>query len=48
MFSGTERDGHGQHRLAGMTALAAFEAAGDSTRFPELATEEGLTPWTPL
>ena len=25
-----------------------FAAAGDSSRFPELAREEGLAPWTPL
>jgi LmbE family N-acetylglucosaminyl deacetylase len=48
VFSGTERDGHGQHQLAGVTALAAFEAAGDSSRFPELGTEEGLAPWVPV
>lgn len=48
VFSGTDRDGHGQHQLAGVTALAAFDAAGDSAVFPELAMQEGLTPWTPL
>jgi len=48
IFSGTPRDGHGQHQAAGWSALEAFQVAGDSTRFPELLTEEGLVPWTPL
>jgi LmbE family N-acetylglucosaminyl deacetylase len=48
VFSGTPRDGHGQHQAAGWAAREAFRAAGDSTRFPELAREEGLAPWTPL
>jgi LmbE family N-acetylglucosaminyl deacetylase len=48
MFTGTPRDGHGQHQAAGVAARAAFEAAGDPARFPELSTEEDLAPWTPL
>ena len=48
VFSGTPRDGHGQHQAAGWAAMDAFRVAGDSTRFPELASEEGLAPWTPL
>jgi LmbE family N-acetylglucosaminyl deacetylase len=48
VFSGTPNDGHGQHQAAGWAALEAFAAAGDSTRFPELAREEGLRPWTSL
>jgi len=48
IFSGTPRDGHGQHQAAGWAAQEAFRVAGDSSRFPELATEEGLAPWTPL
>jgi LmbE family N-acetylglucosaminyl deacetylase len=48
VFSGTPRDGHGQHQAAGWSAMQAFEAAGDSTRFPELEREEGLRAWTPL
>lgn len=47
-FSGTGRDGHGQHQMAGVLARRAFDAAGDATRFPELRTEEELEPWTPL
>ena len=41
IFSGTPRDGHGQHQAAGWAAREAFQAAGDATRFPELAREEG-------
>jgi LmbE family N-acetylglucosaminyl deacetylase len=48
VFSGTPRDGHGQHQAAGWVAREAFAAAGDTARFPELAREEGLRPWTPL
>jgi LmbE family N-acetylglucosaminyl deacetylase len=48
VFSGTSRDGHGQHQLAGLMAGRAFETAGDPSRFPELQSEEGLDPWTPL
>ncbi|HEY9014112.1 MAG TPA: PIG-L family deacetylase, partial [Gemmatimonadales bacterium] len=47
IFSGTPKDGHGQHQAAGWSAQEAFRVAGDSTRFPELAGEEGLLPWTP-
>ena len=48
VFSGTPRDGHGQHQLAGVVARRAFDAAGDPRAFPELASEEGLAPWRPL
>ncbi len=47
VFSGTPRDGHGQHQAAGWAALKAFTVAGDSTRFAELSTEEGFRAWTP-
>ncbi|HLG04946.1 MAG TPA: PIG-L family deacetylase, partial [Gemmatimonadales bacterium] len=47
VFSGTPRDGHGQHQMSGWVAQEAFRAAGDSSRFPELA-QEGLRPWSPL
>jgi LmbE family N-acetylglucosaminyl deacetylase len=43
-FSGTPRDGHGHHQLAGMLAREAFDAAADTVRFPVAAY--GL-PWTP-
>ncbi|MDH3222879.1 MAG: PIG-L family deacetylase, partial [Gemmatimonadota bacterium] len=46
VFSGTTRDGHGQHQVAGVAATAAFEAAGDPQRFPELS-RAGVAPWTP-
>ena len=46
VFSGTARDGHGQHQLAGLAAREAFTAAGDPDRFPELAAH-GVTPWQP-
>ncbi|MBW8772694.1 MAG: PIG-L family deacetylase, partial [Gemmatimonadetes bacterium] len=46
VFSGTPRDGHGQHQAAGWAAQEAFRAAADPARFPELATEEGLQPWS--
>ncbi|HEX9894486.1 MAG TPA: PIG-L family deacetylase [Gemmatimonadales bacterium] len=48
IFSGTPRDGHGQHQAAGWAAREAFRAAADSSRFPELKQEEGLGPWQPL
>jgi LmbE family N-acetylglucosaminyl deacetylase len=47
IFSGTPRDGHGQHQAAGWAAQEAFRIAGDATRFPELA-REGLKAWSPL
>jgi LmbE family N-acetylglucosaminyl deacetylase len=47
VFSGTPRDGHGQHQAAGWAAQEAFRIAGDATRFPELARDH-LPPWTPL
>jgi LmbE family N-acetylglucosaminyl deacetylase len=47
VFTGTPRDGHGQHQAAGWAARAAFAAAGDAARFPELQREEGLAPWAP-
>ncbi|MBL8178185.1 MAG: PIG-L family deacetylase [Bryobacterales bacterium] len=34
-FSGTPRDGHGQHQASALLARDAFEAAGDGSRFPE-------------
>jgi LmbE family N-acetylglucosaminyl deacetylase len=43
VFSGTPRDGHGQHQASGILAREAFQAAADSTRFPEQRAW-GLTP----
>jgi LmbE family N-acetylglucosaminyl deacetylase len=48
VFSGTPRDGHGQHQAAGWASQEAFRVAGDSTAFPELQREEHLAPWTPI
>jgi LmbE family N-acetylglucosaminyl deacetylase len=48
IFSGTPKDGHGQHQAAGWAAAEAFHVAGDSARFRELFREEGLIAWTPL
>ncbi|MEP7064593.1 MAG: PIG-L family deacetylase [Gemmatimonadota bacterium] len=47
VFSGTPRDGHGQHQVSGILAREAYDAAGDGARFPASATA-GLAPWTPL
>ncbi len=48
IWSGTVRDRHGQHQMAGVIAQQVFDAAGDPGRFAELAREEGLTAWQPL
>ncbi len=45
VFSGTPRDGHGQHQASGVLAREAFQIAADSSAFPELQREEGLSPW---
>jgi LmbE family N-acetylglucosaminyl deacetylase len=43
VFSGTARDGHGQHQVSGLLARAAYDLSGDTTRFGE----EGHGPaWT--
>jgi LmbE family N-acetylglucosaminyl deacetylase len=34
VFTGTPRDGHGQHQVSGLLAREAWDAAGDTTRFP--------------
>lgn len=46
-WSGTPRDRHGQHQMAGVVAQRAFDRAADPDAFPELAAEEGLSPWAP-
>lgn len=48
IFSGTERDGHGQHQYAGIMARRAFEVSGSDSVYAELLTEEGLEPWSPV
>ncbi len=43
-FSGTDRDGHGNHQASSILAREAFRAAADPKRFPEQIAE-GLQPW---
>ena len=43
-FSGTERDGHGNHQASAILTQEAFRAAADPNRFPE-QIKEGLVPW---
>jgi LmbE family N-acetylglucosaminyl deacetylase len=43
-WQGSSRDGHGQHQASGAITPPAVEAAGDASRYPELA-QEGLRPW---
>src|SRR5690348_14565973 len=35
VFSGTPQDGHGQHQASAILGTEAFEAAGDTKKFPE-------------
>lgn len=43
-WRGDESDGHGHHTAVGVAVREAFAAAGDPTRFPELASV-GLATW---
>ncbi len=43
VFTGTPRDGHGHHRVAGVLAREAYDQAGDTIAFP--VSTYGL-PWT--
>jgi LmbE family N-acetylglucosaminyl deacetylase len=43
-FSGTTRDGHGNHQASSIVTKEAFRAAADPKRFPE-QIKEGLEPW---
>ncbi len=43
-FSGTERDGHGNHQASSILTKEAFRAAADPKRFPEQLAQ-GLRPW---
>ena len=45
IFSGTPRDGHGQHQVAGMLTRDAYRMAADTARFP--VSRFGPA-WTPL
>jgi LmbE family N-acetylglucosaminyl deacetylase len=47
-FSGTARDGHGQHQVAGLLTPEAIKAAADPQRFPAQIMQEGLQPWQVL
>ncbi len=42
-FSGTPRDGHGQHQASAILGREAFSAAADPSRFPEQLKE--VEPW---
>ncbi|MEO8908805.1 MAG: PIG-L family deacetylase [Gemmatimonadaceae bacterium] len=44
-FSGTPRDGHGQHQISAIVARDAYNLAADTVRFP---VREFGAPWTPL
>ena len=46
VWSGTDRDGHGQHEASGVIAREAVLAAADPSRFPE-QIEAGLRPHSP-
>lgn len=43
-FSGTTRDGHGNHQASSILAREAFRAAADPKKFPEQIAQ-GLEPW---
>ena len=43
-FTGTTRDGHGNHQASAILTKEAFRAAADPNRFPE-QIREGLLPW---
>lgn len=40
-------DGHGHHQAVAITAIAAFDAAADSSIFPEQLKLPGITLWQP-
>ena len=44
-FSGTPRDGHGQHQISAIVAREAYNLAADTVRFP---VGELGAPWRPL
>lgn len=44
-FSGTPRDGHGQHQISAIVARQAYDLAADTIRFP---VKKFGAPWTPL
>jgi len=44
-FSGTPRDGHGQHQISAIVARQAYNLAADTVQFP---VKQYGAPWTPL
>ena len=44
-FSGTPRDGHGQHQISAIVARQAYNLAADTVQFP---VRQYGAPWTPL
>lgn len=45
VFSGTPADGHGHHQVSGIFAREAYDASGDTVRFPR-STTAGYAPWS--
>src|SRR5688500_5649718 len=45
VFTGTPRDGHGQHQAAGILAREAYDRSGDTARVPRASTH-GYGAWT--
>jgi LmbE family N-acetylglucosaminyl deacetylase len=45
-FTGTDRDGHGQHQAAGIITREVYKAAADPAAYPQLQGE-GLSVWKP-
>ena len=45
VFTGTPRDGHGQHQVAGILAKEAYDASGDTVAYP---TAQYGRPWVAL
>jgi len=44
VFTGTPADGHGHHQVSGIVAREAYDAAGDTVRFPVSAYGAAWTP----
>jgi LmbE family N-acetylglucosaminyl deacetylase len=45
VFTGTPRDGHGQHQAAGILAREAYDVSGDTVKYPRAVTA-GHGGWT--
>jgi LmbE family N-acetylglucosaminyl deacetylase len=48
VFSGTPRDGHGHHQVAGIVARQAYDLASDTLAVPRNINRWNLPGWTPL